>query len=122
MNVAYNADRLAEYLREATGVSPDHPVVISKFIIGGREIEMDGIAKDGEVKGCAIHEHVENAGVHSGDATLMLPTQTVSEYVLARIEDATKKIVKELNITGPFNIQFIAKESDVMVIELLILY
>ena len=117
MNVAYNADRLAEYLREATGVSPDHPVVISKFITGGREIEMDGIAKNGEVKGCAIHEHVENAGVHSGDATLMLPTQNVTEYVLARIEDATQKIVKALNITGPFNIQFIAKDSDVMVIE-----
>jgi len=117
MNVAYNAERLAEYLFEATGVSPDHPVVISKFITGGREIEMDGIAKDGVVMGCAIHEHVENAGVHSGDATLMLPTQTVSEYVLARIEDATKKIVEKLEITGPFNIQFIAKESDVLVIE-----
>jgi carbamoyl-phosphate synthase (ammonia) len=117
MNVAYNAERLAEYLYEATGVSPDHPVVISKFVIGGREIEMDGIALNGVVKGCAIHEHVENAGVHSGDATLMLPTQTVSEYVLSRIEDATIKIVKELNITGPFNIQYIAKGSDVLVIE-----
>lgn len=117
MNVAYNADRLAEYLADATGVSPDHPVVISKFINNGREIEMDGIALNGVVKGCAIHEHVENAGVHSGDATLMLPTQTVSEYVLARIEDATRKIVQKLNITGPYNIQFIAKDSDVMVIE-----
>lgn len=117
MNVAYNADSLAGYLREATDVSPDHPVVISKFILNGREIEMDGIALAGEVVGCAIHEHIENAGVHSGDANLMLPTQTVSEYVLARVEDATKKIVKELNITGPFNIQYIAKESDVLVIE-----
>lgn len=117
MNVAYSADRLAGYLREATGVSPDHPVVISKFISGGREIEMDGIALNGQVKGCAIHEHVENAGVHSGDATLMLPVQTVSEYTLARIEEATKKIVKELEITGPFNIQFIAKNSEVLVIE-----
>ena len=117
MNVAWNADALSSYLTEATGVSPDHPVVISKFISGGREIEMDGIAKDGIVKGCAIHEHVENAGVHSGDATLMLPAQNVSEYTLARIEDATQKIVKELQITGPFNIQFIAKNSDVMVIE-----
>ena len=75
MNVAYNSDRLNEYLREATGVSPDHPVVISKFIQNGREIEMDGIALNGKVMGCAIHEHIENAGVHSGDATLMLPTQ-----------------------------------------------
>jgi len=117
MNVAYNSDRLAEYLMEATGVSPDHPVVISKFIIGGREIEMDGIAKDGVIMGCAVHEHVENAGVHSGDATLMLPTQTVSEYTLVRIEEATKKIVRELSITGPFNIQYITKGSDVLVIE-----
>ena len=70
MNVAYTPETLAVYLREATGVSPDHPVVISKFIIGGREIEMDGIAKDGVVMGCAIHEHVENAGVHSGDNPL----------------------------------------------------
>lgn len=117
MNVAYTADRLAGYLREATDVSPDHPVVISKFILNGREIEMDGIALAGEVVGCAIHEHIENAGVHSGDANLMLPTQTVSEYVLGRVEDATKKIVRELNITGPFNIQYIAKDSDVLVIE-----
>ena len=117
MNVAYNSESLSGYLFEATGVSPDHPVVISKFISGGREIEMDGIAKNGTVVGCAIHEHVENAGVHSGDATLMLPAQNVSEYVLARIEDATQKIVKELQITGPFNIQFIAKDSDVLVIE-----
>lgn len=117
MNVAYNADRLAEYLHEAAAVSPDFPVVISKFIDGGREIEMDGIAKDGRVVGCAVHEHVENAGVHSGDATLMLPTQTVSDFVISRIEEATVKIVKELNITGPFNIQYIAKGSDVLVIE-----
>lgn len=117
MNVAYTADRLAEYLNEATGVSPDHPVVISKFISGGREIEMDGIAKDGQVMGCAIHEHIENAGVHSGDATLMLPTQNVSEFILERIESATIKIVNELNITGPYNIQYIVKGSDVLVIE-----
>ena len=117
MNVAYSPDRLAEYLNEATGVSPDHPVVISKFILGGREIEMDGIAKEGVVMGCAIHEHIENAGVHSGDATLMLPTQNVSEYILTRIEEATVKIVKELAITGPYNIQFIVKGSDVLVIE-----
>eukprot|EP01035_Chromulina_nebulosa_P017478 gene17478-23030_t len=117
MNVAYSPDRLAEYLNEATSLSPDHPVVISKFIANGREVEMDGIAKDGKVIGCAIHEHVENAGVHSGDATLMLPTQNVSEYVLSRIEDATIKIVKELDITGPYNMQFIVKGSDVLVIE-----
>lgn len=117
MNVAHSADQLAEYLNVAAGVSPDHPVVISKFIAAGREIEMDGIAQNGKVIGCAIHEHIENAGVHSGDATLMLPTQNVSDYVLHRIEDATIRIVKELEITGPYNIQFIVKGSDVMVIE-----
>ena len=141
MNVAHNADSLAEYLNDATGVSPDHPVVISKFIKNGREIEMDGVALKGVVMGCAIHEHIENAGnaaahscpskhpltylpcvrcnagVHSGDATLMLPAQNVTEYTLSRIEEATKKIVKELDITGPFNIQYITKGSDVLVIE-----
>jgi len=117
MYVSWNADQLATFLRQSIADSSHAKIVISKFITGGREIEMDGIAKDGVVKGCAIHEHIENAGVHSGDATLMLPTQNVSEYVLSRIEDATKKIVKALNITGPFNIQYIAKGSDVLVIE-----
>ena len=77
---------------QATGVSPDHPVVISKFIQGGREIEMDGIAKDGVVMGCAIHEHVENAGVHSGDATLMLPTQTVRLMMMMMMISITHPI------------------------------
>lgn len=117
MNVAYSAEQLAEYLEEATTLSPDHPVVISKFILGGREVEHDGIAQDGLVKGSAIHEHIENAGVHSGDATLMLPTQNVSELILSRIEDASRKIVEALNITGPFNIQYIVKGADVLVIE-----
>ncbi len=117
MNVAYSAEQLVNYLQEATDMNSDFPVVISKFIEGGREIENDGIAKDGVVIGSAIHEHIENAGVHSGDANLMLPPQNVSEYVLARVEDATKKIVEELNITGPFNIQYISKGSDVLCIE-----
>ncbi|CAK9252415.1 unnamed protein product [Sphagnum jensenii] len=112
MNVAYTPERLAEYLREATGVSPDHPVVVSKFISGGREIEMDGVASEGVVRGCAIHEHVENAGVHSGDATLMLPTQTVSEFVLAKVEEATRRIVRELHITG---VDFIEAATRLMV-------
>lgn len=116
MYVSWNADQLANYLVES-GSDEHTKIVISKFIQGGREIEMDGVAKDGIVKGCAIHEHIENAGVHSGDATLMLPPQNVTEYVLNRVEDATTKIVKALNITGPFNIQYIAKGSDVMCIE-----
>jgi carbamoyl-phosphate synthase (ammonia) len=117
MNVAYSPEKLVEYLNLATGMSPDSPVVMSKFIEDGREIEHDGIALNGEIRGCAIHEHIENAGVHSGDANLMLPTQTVSEYVLARVEAATQMIVKRLDITGPFNIQYIAKGSDVLCIE-----
>ena len=117
MNVAYDGDSLAAYLSQATEVADDKPVVISKFIEGGREIEMDGIAKNGLVLGCAIHEHVENAGVHSGDATLMLPTQNVSEYTKYRIEEATIKLVEALDITGPFNMQYIVKGGDVMVIE-----
>merc|ERR1711871_775950 len=116
MFVSWNADQLAKYLTECVG--DEHTkIVISKFIEGGREIEMDGVAKDGVIKGCAIHEHIENAGVHSGDATLMLPTQNVSEYTLDRVENATVKIVEALNITGPFNIQYIAKDSDVGIIE-----
>ena len=116
MYVSWNADQLARFLQ--TSIADSHAkIVISKFITGGREIEMDGVAQNGVIKGCAIHEHIENAGVHSGDATLMLPTQNVSEYVLSRIEDATTKIVKALDITGPFNIQYIVKGSDVLVIE-----
>ena len=117
MNVANTADDLVKYLQVATDMNSDFPIVISEFIVGGREIEMDGVARNGEIKACAIHEHIENAGVHSGDANLMLPAQNVSEFTKARIEENTIKIVKELNITGPFNIQYIAKDSDVMCIE-----
>lgn len=117
MKVAYDSATLTEYLKDATSVSPDHPVVISKFIQGGKEIEMDGVAKNGNVEGVAIHEHVEEAGVHSGDATLVLPPQNISEYMKLRIEKAGQQIVKELQITGPFNIQFIIKDSNLYVIE-----
>jgi carbamoyl-phosphate synthase (ammonia) len=117
MNVAYNDDQLRHCLSEAANVSPDHPVVISDFIEGAVEIEMDGVGKDGELIAAAIHEHVENAGVHSGDATLVLPPHTISNYTKERVRDAARKIVKRLNITGPVNIQFVAKGTDVMCIE-----
>lgn len=117
MNVAYNDEQLRACLDEAAEVSSDHPVVISDFIQGAIEIEMDGVGKNGELIAGAIHEHVENAGVHSGDATLVLPPHTLSAYTKERVRDASRKIVKRLNITGPVNIQFVAKGTDVMCIE-----
>jgi carbamoyl-phosphate synthase (ammonia) len=117
MNVAYNDAQLRVCLEEAADVSQEHPVVISDFIEGATEIEMDGVAKDGKIIAAAIHEHIENAGVHSGDATLVLPSQTLSAYTKERVRDATRKIVERLNITGPVNIQFVAKGTDVMCIE-----
>jgi carbamoyl-phosphate synthase (ammonia) len=117
MNVAYNDQQLRECLEEAAEVSQEHPVVISDFIQGAVEIEMDGVGKDGELIAAAIHEHIENAGVHSGDASLVLPPHTLSAYTKERVRDAARKIVKRLNITGPVNIQFVAKGTDVMCIE-----
>jgi carbamoyl-phosphate synthase (ammonia) len=117
MNVAWTDDQLRACLTEAANVSADHPVVISDFIEGAVEIEMDGVGKDGELIAAAIHEHIENAGVHSGDATLVLPPQDLTAYQKERVRDAARKIVKRLNITGPVNIQFVAKGTDVMCIE-----
>jgi carbamoyl-phosphate synthase (ammonia) len=117
MNVAWTDDQLKACLNEAAEVSKDYPVVISDFIEGAKEIEFDGVAKDGEIIACAIHEHIENAGVHSGDATLVLPPQDLTAYQMERVRDAAKKIAKRLNITGPCNIQFVAKDTDVMCIE-----
>lgn len=117
MNVAYNDHQLRECLEEAADVSQEHPVVISDFIEGAIEIEMDGVGKNGELIAAAIHEHIENAGVHSGDASLVLPPHTLSAYTKERVRDASRKIVKRLNITGPVNIQYVAKGTDVMCIE-----
>ena len=117
MNVAWSDEQLRACLEEAATVSQEHPVVISEFVEGAVEIEMDGVAKDGEIIAAAIHEHIENAGVHSGDATLVLPPQSLSAYTKERVRDASRKIAKRLNITGPVNIQFLAKGTDVMCIE-----
>jgi carbamoyl-phosphate synthase (ammonia) len=117
MNVAHNDEQLRHCLEEAAEVSQDKPVVISDFIEGAVEIEMDGVGKNGELIAAAIHEHIENAGVHSGDATLVLPSVSLSAYTKERVRDAARKIVKRLNITGPVNIQFVAKGTDVMCIE-----
>ncbi|KAL2175706.1 uncharacterized protein P884DRAFT_227798 [Thermothelomyces heterothallicus CBS 202.75] len=117
MNTVYSEHDLENYLQQAAEVSPEHPVVITKYIENAKEIEMDAVAKDGKVVCHFISEHVENAGVHSGDATLILPPQDLSKTTIQRIEEATRKIGDALNVTGPFNIQFIAKDNDIKVIE-----
>jgi carbamoyl-phosphate synthase large subunit len=117
MSVAVNDRELAKFLGKATAISTEHPVVISKFIENAKEIEFDGVAKAGEVLVYAISEHVENAGVHSGDATLVLPPQHASLETIRRVRMISKKIAAALEISGPFNIQFIARDNDVKVIE-----
>uniref|UniRef100_A0A3Q3BFG3 carbamoyl-phosphate synthase (ammonia) n=1 Tax=Kryptolebias marmoratus TaxID=37003 RepID=A0A3Q3BFG3_KRYMA len=117
MNVVYGEEEMKRFLEEATQVSQEHPVVITKFIRGAREVEVDAVAKNGKVLVHAITEHVEDAGVHSGDATLMLPTQTISQGALEKVKVATRKIAQAFEISGPFNTQFLVKGNDVMVIE-----
>lgn len=117
MNTVYSEADLESYLQQAAEVSREHPVVITKYIENAKEIEMDAVAKDGTMVGHFISEHVENAGVHSGDATLILPPQDLEPTTIQRIEEATRKIGDALNVTGPFNIQFIAKDNDIKVIE-----
>ena len=117
MNTVYSEKDLESYLAQAAEVSREYPVVITKYIENAKEIEMDAVAKDGKVIGHFISEHVENAGVHSGDATLILPPQDLEPTTIKRIEEATRKIGAALNVTGPFNIQFIAKDNDIKVIE-----
>ncbi|MBD3289952.1 carbamoyl-phosphate synthase (glutamine-hydrolyzing) large subunit [candidate division KSB1 bacterium] len=117
MSVALSPEELREYLIKASDVNQEHPVVISKFITRAKEIEIDAVAKDGELYCYAISEHVENAGVHSGDATLVLPPQRTYLETMRRVKTIARKIAKSLHITGPFNIQFLAKNNDVKVIE-----
>ncbi|MEM7585610.1 MAG: carbamoyl-phosphate synthase (glutamine-hydrolyzing) large subunit [Acidobacteriota bacterium] len=117
MAVAEDEEDLNEVLKRAAEVSPEHPTVISKFITGAKEIELDAVAKDGEIEVYAISEHIENAGVHSGDATLVLPPQRTYIETIRRARRIGTQIARELNINGPFNIQFMARDNDVMVIE-----
>jgi carbamoyl-phosphate synthase large subunit len=117
MNIVDSSKRLQEYLHKAADISKEHPVVISKFITGAKEIELDAVADHGEIICYAISEHVENAGIHSGDATMVLPPQRAYLETLRRIKLIAKKISSILEITGPFNIQFIAIDNDVKVIE-----
>jgi carbamoyl-phosphate synthase large subunit len=117
MNVAWDDDSLGRFLDLAADVSAEHPVVISKFVEGAREIEIDAVARHGEIIFHAISEHVENAGVHSGDATVVMPPQKLYVQTMRQIRAATAKIAIALNITGPFNIQFLARHNRVSVIE-----
>jgi len=117
MSVAFNKETLENFLNKAVKISKTAPVVISKFETGAKEIEIDAVAHNGELVIYAIAEHVENAGVHSGDATIVLPPQKLYIETIRRIKVIAKSIAKELNISGPFNIQFLAKNNRVMVIE-----
>ena len=117
MNTVYSKKDLESYLNQAVEVSRDYPVVITKYIEDAKEIEMDAVAVNGELVMHVVSEHVENAGVHSGDATLIVPPQDLAKETVDRIVTATAKIGKALNITGPYNIQFIAKNNEIKVIE-----
>jgi carbamoyl-phosphate synthase large subunit len=117
MSVALNDGELDHYLEEASRVSPEYPVVISKFIENAKEIEIDAVAKNGELFVYAICEHVENAGVHSGDATMVLPPQRTYLETTRRMKKIARQIADSLQINGPFNIQFMAKDNEVKVIE-----
>jgi carbamoyl-phosphate synthase large subunit len=117
MNVVSNKNELTHYLELAARVSRQYPVVVSEFIENAKEIEMDAVARDGEIIVYAISEHVEFAGVHSGDATIVFPAQKIYFETARRIKRISRQIAKELNITGPFNIQFLAKDNNIKVIE-----
>ena len=117
MNVVSNKEELIYFLELAAEVSKDHPVVVSEFIEQAKEIEIDAVAQDGEIKAYAISEHIEFAGVHSGDATIVFPAQKLYIETIRRIKKIARSIAKELNISGPFNMQFLAKDNDIKVIE-----
>jgi carbamoyl-phosphate synthase large subunit len=117
MNVCYNEDELKEYLQAAKEVSKEYPVVVSQFMQDTKEIEFDAVAQCGEIVEYAISEHIEYAGVHSGDATLVFPAQKIYFETARRIKKISRRIAKELNISGPFNIQYLAKNNEVKVIE-----
>ena len=117
MNVCSNRDELERFLKLAANVSTEHPVVVSKFIEHAKEIEMDAVARNGEIMAYAISEHIEFAGVHSGDATIQFPPQKLYVETVRRIKRVSRQIAAALHINGPFNIQFMARENDILVIE-----
>ncbi len=118
MRICHNQEELVHFLQDATKISKDYPITVSKFIEEAKEIELDAVAQNGQVMTFAISEHVENAGVHSGDASIIFPPQKIYTETQKKIEEIGKKLAKELNITGPFNIQFLAKNNNIQVIEI----
>ncbi|MFA9290573.1 MAG: ATP-grasp domain-containing protein, partial [Solirubrobacteraceae bacterium] len=118
MNVVSNKEELEYYLGLASDISPDHPVVVSEFVEGAKEIEVDAVACNGEIIDYAISEHVEFAGVHSGDATIMFPPQNIYVSTIKKVRNISELIAKRWNISGPFNIQYLAKDEEIKVIEL----
>lgn len=117
MRVAYDEESLIGFLKNATILSPDYPIVVSEFLEDAREIELDGVASNGVILASIVSEHVENAGVHSGDATTVVPAQNLYVETVRRVKSAAKKIAESLGLNGPFNIQFLAKDGEVKVIE-----
>ena len=117
MAVVHSSEDLESYIEQAAQVTPDSPVVLSKFELGAKEIELDGVAQNGRLLLYAVSEHVENAGVHSGDATIVLPPQRVTIETLRRVKHIAKQVARELSISGPFNMQYLAKENRIKVIE-----
>ena len=117
MNICSTKDELTRFLQLAANVSEDHPVVVSKFIEHAKEIEMDAVAQNGEIMAYAISEHIEFAGVHSGDATIQFPPQKLYVETVRRIKRISRQIAKQLHINGPFNIQYMARDNDILVIE-----
>ncbi|MDO8639336.1 MAG: ATP-grasp domain-containing protein, partial [bacterium] len=118
MRICHTKEELTYFLSDATLVSQEYPITVSKFIEGAKEIELDAVAQTGNVKAYVVSEHIENAGVHSGDATIVLPPQKIYVETQRKIEEVGKKLAKELDITGPFNIQFLAKDNEISVIEI----
>ena len=117
MRVAYSDQQLVEYLEFATAISKEYPVVISKYMENAREVEVDAVADGEDVLIGAVVEHVENAGIHSGDASMSIPPLTIESSVISNIKLYTKEIAKALQIKGPFNVQYIVKDNTVYVIE-----
>jgi len=117
MNTVHSEEEMEDFLREAAVITPDHPAVISQFIMNAKELEIDGVADNGEIVIEAMTEHIENAGVHSGDATVVIPPQRLYMETIRRTKQITRDIVRALNITGPFNMQFIARDNEIKVIE-----
>jgi carbamoyl-phosphate synthase large subunit len=117
MKVAYNQKQLHDFLGAAVDVSPDHPVVMTQFLLGARELELDAVANKGQIVNWAVSEHVEDAGVHSGDATMICPSDTVPPSVQARLREIGSIIASALKISGPMNVQYLWKGDQILVIE-----